>query len=63
MNGYVTGSVWIKAKYPCKCAECGHKWRIGEEILFIPRDKIAYCEECGNKFSSPYSKIVGGGRY
>ena len=53
---FSNGTAWIKAKYPSTCDECGEKWRIGHEILFVPSEKKSYCQACGEKYDRPYAK-------
>ena len=57
MSNYLYRTIWIKAKYPSTCDECGEKWRIGHEILFVPSEKKSYCQACGEKYDRPYAKI------
>jgi hypothetical protein len=42
---------WISAKYPSKCAHCGHAIARGERAFYYPNGRYLFCkhDDCGGQ--------------
>ena len=46
-NNKAVESVWIKAKFPCKCKECGYFIGTRERAYWNPSTHKVLCARCG----------------
>ena len=52
---------WREARYPGRCANCGCSFRKNVRILYVPRERRAYCqrEPCGQRRWADFLARVG----
>jgi len=46
---------WLNARYQGQCLRCKALIKAGDRIFYYPKDKVAYCEKCGEGASLEFA--------